>query len=188
MSPIQILWINLVATVSLALPLAFESKESDIMNRKPRKPREPLLNRFVIIRTVLVALIITGTGIGLFLHVFTRETEAGTAGIIATAKAQTMAVTSIVFLQIFYLLNCRSLQRSIFSIGIFSNKTILPGILILIALQTGFVHLPFMNTLFGSAPLDLYSWLESILFGAVVLPVITIEKAIRNALHKKIAN
>ncbi|MBN1603636.1 MAG: HAD-IC family P-type ATPase [Chitinispirillaceae bacterium] len=185
MSPVQILWINLVATVSLALPLAFEAKESDIMNRMPRKPGEPLLNRFVIFRTVLVALIITGTGIGLFLHVFIRETDAGVANSIATAKAQTMAVTSIVFLQIFYLLNCRSLQRSIFSIGVFSNKTILPGILILVILQVGFVYLPFMNSLFGSSPVDLYSWLESILFGAVVLPVITLEKWIRNTLHKK---
>lgn len=185
MSPVQILWINLVATVSLALPLAFEAKESDIMNRMPRKPGEPLLNRFVIFRTVLVALIITGTGIGLFLNVFIRETDAGVANSIATAKAQTMAVTSIVFLQIFYLLNCRSLQRSIFSVGVFSNKTILPGILILVILQVGFVYLPFMNSLFGSSPVNLYSWLESILFGAVVLPVITLEKAIRNTLLKK---
>jgi Ca2+-transporting ATPase len=179
-SPVQILWINLVATVTLALPLAFESKEIDIMNRMPRKPGEPLLNKFVLLRTVFVALIITGTALGLFLRVFNRETSAGADHSVAMVKAQTMAVTSIVFLQIFYLLNCRSLQRSIFSVGVFSNKSVLLGVMILIMLQVGFVYLPFMNTLFGSLPLDLYSWLESILFGALVLPIITIEKAVRN--------
>jgi Ca2+-transporting ATPase len=180
MSPVQILWINLVATVTLALPLAFESKEIDIMNRMPRKPGEPLLNKFVLLRTVFVALIMTGIGLGLFYRVFNRETEVGADHTVTMIKAQTMAVTSIVFLQIFYLLNCRSLQRSIFSIGVFSNKSVLLGILILIVLQAGFVYLPFMNSLFGSASLDLYSWLESIVFGALVLPIITIEKAVRN--------
>ncbi len=184
MSPVQILWINLVATVTLALPLAFEAKEIDIMNRMPRKPGEPLLNKFVLLRTVFVALLITGAGLGLFIHVFNRETNAGIACSVALIKAQTMAVTSIVFLQIFYLLNCRSLQRSIFSIGVFSNKSILAGIFILIVLQAGFVYLPFMNALFGSLPLDMKSWLESILFGAVVLPIITIEKALRNRRKK----
>ncbi|NLE01194.1 MAG: cation-transporting P-type ATPase, partial [Fibrobacter sp.] len=179
MSPVQILWINLVATVTLALPLAFEAKEIDIMNRVPRKPHEPLLNRFVLFRTVLVAILIVIIGLSLFLHVFNRETHDGTATTIELMKAQTMTVTSIVFLQIFYLLNCRSLQRSIFSIGILSNKSVLSGILILIVLQIGFVHLPVMNTLFGSSPLDFYDWIESILFGALVLPIITIEKAIR---------
>ncbi|HEX2959590.1 MAG TPA: HAD-IC family P-type ATPase [Chitinispirillaceae bacterium] len=183
MSPVQILWINLVATVTLALPLAVEAKEIDIMNRKPRRPGEPLLNKFVLLRTVFVALIIAATGLGLFLNVFNRETGAGADHNVAMIKAQTMAVTSIIFLQIFYLLNCRSLQRSIFSVGVFSNKSVLLGIMILILLQVGFVYLPFMNALFGSLPLDLNSWLESILFGAVVLPIITIEKAIRN--HKK---
>jgi Ca2+-transporting ATPase len=179
-SPVQILWINLVATVTLALPLAFETKENDIMNRKPRKPGEPLLNKFVLLRTVFVALIMTGIGLGLFLRVFDREISAGANHGVAMVKAQTLAVTSIVFLQIFYLLNCRSLQRSIFSIGVFSNKSVLLGIAILVVLQVGFVYLPFMNTLFGSLPLDIYSWLESILFGALVLPIISIEKAIRN--------
>ncbi len=179
MSPVQILWINLVATVSLALPLAFETPEKNIMIRQPRNPGESLLSRFVLFRTVLVALIMTAVGIGLFLHTFYRQTGAGIAAADALPRAQTMAVTSIVFLQIFYLLNCRSLRRSVFSIGFFTNKAVIAGIVILLVLQAGFVHLPFMNALFGSAPLDMLDWMESILFGAVVLPLITAEKFIR---------
>jgi len=185
MSPVQILWINLVATISLALPLAFEAKERNIMNRPPRKPNEPLLNPFVIFRTILVALIIAAVGIGLFLKEFSSAINAGVISADALSEAQTMAVTSIVFLQIFYMLNCRSLSESIFNIGVFSNSTVFVGIGILLALQLAYVHLPFMNQLFGSSPLSLQSWAESALCGAVVLPIITIEKIIRNKWKKR---
>ncbi|MBD3244079.1 MAG: HAD-IC family P-type ATPase [Chitinivibrionales bacterium] len=184
MLPVQILWINLVATVSLALPLAFETPEKNIMNRPPRSPGEKLLNPFVLFRTVLVALIMTAVGIGLFLHTFDRQLDEGIAAAAALPRAQTMAVTSIVFLQIFYLLNCRSLRRSVFAVGLFTNKAVIVGILVLLALQAGFVYLPFMNALFGSAPLDPMAWLESALFGAVVLPVISVEKLIRQRKHR----
>ncbi|MBD3314793.1 MAG: HAD-IC family P-type ATPase [Chitinivibrionales bacterium] len=179
MLPVQILWINLVATVSLALPLAFETPEKNIMNRPPRNPDEKLLNPFVLFRTALVALLMTAVAIGLFLQTFNRQVDAGVPTAEALSQAQTMAVTSIVFLQVFYLLNCRSLQRSVFTIGLFSNKAVIVGVLTLLFLQTGYVYLPFMNALFGSAPLDVTDWLESALFGAVVLPVITVEKFIR---------
>jgi Ca2+-transporting ATPase len=185
MSPVQILWINLVATVSLALPLAFETKERNIMNRPPRKPNEPLLNPFVIFRTILVALIITLTGIGLFLKEFSIAIDVGVMGTDALMEAQTMAVTSIVFLQIFYMLNCRSLRESIFNIGVISNPTVFLGIGILLVLQLSYVYLPFMNQLFGSSALSLQSWVESALCGAIVLPVITIEKIIRNRWKKR---
>jgi Ca2+-transporting ATPase len=180
MLPVQILWINLVATVSLALPLAFETPEKNIMNRPPRSPDEKLLNRFVLFRTALVALIMTAVGIGLFLHTFDRQIDAGIAVADALPRARTMAVTSIVFLQIFYLLNCRSLRRSVFTMGLFTNRAVIIGIVVLLALQSAFIYLPFMNALFGSAPLDALAWLESALFGAVVLPLITVEKRIRN--------
>ncbi|MDO5576820.1 MAG: HAD-IC family P-type ATPase, partial [Fibrobacter sp.] len=179
MSPVQILWINLVATVSLALPLAFESKERDIMNRPPRKPGEPILNKFVLFRTVLVAIIITVVGIGLFLNTYNSGLQSGDSAN-ALSKAQTMAVTSIVFLQIFYMLNCRSLKKSIFSIGIFSNYTVFVGIFVLLLLQAAYVYLPFMNELFHSYPLSFGAWIESALYGLVVLPVISVEKWLRS--------
>ena len=185
MTPVQILWINLVATVSLALPLAFENKEKDIMSRPPRRPGEPLLNRFVLFRTVIVALIITGVGIGLFLHTFNTENVMNLESSIALMKAQTMAVTSIIFLQIFYMLNCRSLQQSIFTIGLFSNRAVIYGISILLTLQIGYVYIPFMNNLFGSSPISLAAWAESALFGAVVLPIISIEKMVRGHRRKR---
>jgi len=96
------------------------------------------------------------------------------------AEAQTMAVTTVIVFQIFYLLNCRSLRHSLRSLGVFSNKTIFVGIASLLVLQATYVYAPFMNSIFGSAPLAPIDWLWATLVGAIILPVITIEKWDRN--------
>lgn len=90
-----------------------------------------------------------------------------------------MAVTTVVLFQVFYLLNCRSLKDSVFRIGFFSNPTIFVGIGVLLILQLAFVYAPFMNDMFGTAPLDADALIKSILVGLSVLPVITIEKWLR---------
>jgi magnesium-transporting ATPase (P-type) len=178
MLPTQLLWINLVATVALALPLAFEAKEPHIMRRSPRRPDEPLLGPFVIQRTVIVALLMSVGAIGLFQWEYAAKV--GRFGHdIALREAQTMAVTTVIMFQIFYVLNCRSLRDSIFRIGVFSNPSVFLGIGMLIILQLGFIYLPFMHTVFGSASLDLYAFCISTTVGAVILPVISLEKWVR---------
>ncbi len=187
MLPTQILWINLVATVALALPLAFEAMEPDVMRRPPREPGAPIMNRFVVVRTVIVSLLMTAGAIGLFLYEFygelARMEAAGTAHAdargLACREAQTMAVTTVVLFQIFYLLNCRSLRASMFRIGLFSNPYVYLGILALVILQAGFIYLPFMNRAFGSAPLSPLEVGKALLLALTVLPVIGIEKWIR---------
>jgi Ca2+-transporting ATPase len=100
--PVQILWIYPVATVALALPLAFEAKESEIMHRPPRDPRAPVLPHFVVWRTVLAALLITAGAIWVFKWYFDPFLNTATAASgTPLAKAQTMAVTTLIMLQIF---------------------------------------------------------------------------------------
>jgi magnesium-transporting ATPase (P-type) len=174
--PIQILWINLVATVALALPLAFEAKEPDLMRRPPRPPAQPILGRFVIVRTALAASIMTAGAIGLFLYEYWTELALGVDPELAVREAQTMAVTSVILFQIFYLLNCRSLRDSLWAIGLWSNPLVYMGIGGLLALQLAFVYLPFMNVVFGSAPLNLDAWTKAMLVALGVLPVVSLEK------------
>ena len=172
MLPTQLLWINLVATVALALPLAFEAKEPNVMRRPPRKPDAPVLSGFVIFRTFLAAILMTAGAIGLFLY----EYNAAGRTAEALAKAQTMAVTTVIMFQIFYMLNCRSLKDSIFAIGFFSNKTVFIGIGSLLLLQAAFIYVPLMHTVFGSAPLSLRDLAFATLAGMIILPVISLEK------------
>jgi Ca2+-transporting ATPase len=94
-------------------------------------------------------------------------------------------VTSITFTQIFYLLNCRSLHSSLFAQGFFSNPPVFIGIGFLLVLQVCFIYLPPLQTLFNSAPLDGRAWMFAMAVGAIVLPIISLDKWIRN---RRIAN
>jgi magnesium-transporting ATPase (P-type) len=174
--PVQILWINLVATVTLALPLAFEAHEPGLMSRPPRDPGEPLLSRFVVARTIAVGALMAAVAIVLFL----LDAPAGvTAGSPALARAQTLAVTSVAFFQIFYLLVCRTLTAPLGSIGATSNPRAFAGMGLLLVLQAGFVHLPVLQTLFHTTDLTATDWLLACAAGALVLPVVAAEKAWR---------
>jgi Ca2+-transporting ATPase len=175
MLPTQLLWINLVATVSLALPLAFEAREADIMRRAPRAPDAPVLSRFVVMRTGMVAVLMAAGAIGLFLWEYHRELpRAGHA--LALAEAQTMAVNTVISFQVFYLLMCRTLVGSLRKVGLFSNRAIFAGVGVLVLLQAAFMYVPFMQRVFGTAPLDLGAIGLAVLVGAVVLPVVGLEK------------
>jgi Ca2+-transporting ATPase len=174
--PVQILWINLVVAVGLALSLAFEAMEPDIMHRLPRKADAPILNKFMVTRTLMVGAIMAAGTIGLFFWEYFTELGRGIAEKTALAEAQTMSVTSLMFFQIFYLLNCRSFRFSVFKMGVFSNSYIVIGIGFVILAQIGFVYLPFMNQLFSSSPINSEAWFISIAIGFTILPIVALEK------------
>ncbi|MCC6144822.1 MAG: HAD-IC family P-type ATPase [Candidatus Hydrogenedentes bacterium] len=178
MLPTQLLWINLVATVALALPLAFEAKEPDTMRRPPRDPKAPILSGFVISRTVIAAVLMTAGAVGLFIYEYFHAVETNISKEVAIAEAQTMAVTTVIMFEIFYLLNCRSLRGSVLDIGFFSNKTIFAGAALLL-LQAAFIYLPILQRIFGTTALDPFEIALTVIVGATILPVIALEKRIR---------
>ena len=176
MLPTQLLWINLVAAVALALPLAFEVKEPDVMKRPPRKPDAPLFNRFITFRVFFVSLLMTAGTILLFNMQYASALESGINPPDAQSKAQTSAVTFVIIFQIFYMLNCRSLRDSLLKIGFFSNSTIFAGIGIVLVLQVVFIYAPFMQSIFETTALDTNDLLLATGFGFLVFPVIGLEK------------
>ncbi|TQM36927.1 cation-translocating P-type ATPase [Pseudonocardia cypriaca] len=165
--PVQILWINLVATVSLALPVAFEAQEPDAMRKPPRDPDERLLSRFVVVRTVYVGALMAAVAIALFLVAWPAT---------PIAQAQTLAVTSVALFQIFYLLMCRTLTAPVHTIGWTSNRYVFAGIAVLLVLQTAVVHLPFLQAVFHTEDLTVGQWALAAAAGAVVVPVVAVEK------------
>ena len=182
MQPAQLLWINMATSVALGLPLAFEAKEPNVMRRPPRAPDAPILGRVVIVRTALAAVVMAAGAIGLFIFEYFHVVESGVSDAVALGEAQTMAVTTVVAFQVFYLLNSRSLDHSLLEIGLFSNWTVWAGIGALAALQLAFVYLPFMNALFGTVPLPVPDLLLAIAVGVTILPVISAEKWVRSRL------
>ncbi len=170
--PLQLLWINLTDTL-LGLPLTFEPKESDLMRRPPRKPKQPLLTRQLMMRTGLVSLIMVAGGLGLFLW----ELRVENSGL---AAARTTVVNVVVLVEALYLFNCRSLTHSVFSLGFFTNRWVVAGSLGMVVAQLLFTYAPFMNKLFHSAPISGESWLRIVAVAATVFVVVEIEKWLRN--------
>ncbi|MFO7528038.1 MAG: HAD-IC family P-type ATPase [Marinobacter sp.] len=159
--PVQILWVNLVVAIALALPLALEAREPGLMKRPPRPPKEPLLSRFLVVRTFLVGALMTGGAAGLFLLEYTADLSEGAELELARGKAQTMAVTTIILFQMLYLLNCRSLTQTFWRIGLFSNLWVYLGIGVTLVLQLAFVYFEPLNQLFHTRPLEAADWLMS---------------------------
>ena len=171
LTPVQILWVNMVTAVALELALAFEPPEKDIMMRRPRHANMPILTRYLIWRIVFVSLIMMAGTMGLFLW----GMEQGES----VEYARTVAVNTLVIFQIFYLFNSRYINASIFNWeGFTGNRYVLYATSILVLFQLGFTYLPFMQTLFGTVAINLNSWIFIVLAASSVLFLVEIEKLI----------
>jgi magnesium-transporting ATPase (P-type) len=178
-TPVQILWVNMVTAVTLSLAIAFERPEPGLMARRPRDPREPLVNGFMLWRIAFVTVLLVATSLGMFLWEQSRGLDLETA--------RTAAVNTLVMGQIFYLFNCRRLTGSILSReGFFGNPQALRAIIVLLVLQALLTHLPLMQALFGTAALDAPAWGRILLAGIVVLFAVELEKTFwRHAENRK---
>ncbi|MFA7316569.1 MAG: cation-transporting P-type ATPase [Sulfuricella sp.] len=174
--PVQILWINMTTAGILGLALACEPKEKGIMLRPPREPNSPILSHSVIFRITLVSFLMLGAAFWLFAW----ELSDGAT----LAEARTAAVNAFVMVELFYLFNCRSLEKSVFQLGFFSNLWVLGGVVAMFLLQVAYTYLPVMNRLFQSAPVDLTVWGRATLAGVVVFVVVEIEKSWWNKREK----
>lgn len=174
--PVQILWVNLVVAIALALPLALEAREPGLMQRPPRPPNEPLLSTFLVLRTFLVGALMTAGAVWLFFREYHADLLAGVSTNQARSAAQTAAVTTIILFQMLYLLNCRSLTQTFWRIGLFSNRWVYIGICATLGLQLAFVYLAPFNRLFHTRPLDAADWVMSAAVALGGFLVISMEK------------
>ena len=169
LTPVQILWVNMVTAVTLALSLAFEPPEQNVMRRPPRDAHEPILTRYLIWRAVFVSFIIMGGTMGMFLW----EMKQGAS----IEHARTVAVNTLVMFEIFYLFNSRYITASIFNrAGLTGNRYVLMTIAILIIFQLGFTYLAPMQILFGTTAIDFSIWLRILVVTSSVLFLVELEK------------
>lgn len=169
--PVQILWINMTTAVALGLMLAFEPTEPGIMTRPPRDPGQPILTGVLVERIVLVSFMMLAGAYGVFLWELDR-TE-------SIPAARTAAVNVIVMVELFYLFNCRSLERTMFHVGLFSNPWIWRGVTVMTALQLLLTYLPAMNRLFHTAPIDGPAWGLVLAAAVTVYVVVELETWLR---------
>ena len=170
---IQILWINLVTDGFPALALGIDPSPKDIMERSPKNPKEKILSKETLIRMGIIGLTMMAGTLFVFKWYLNKDIQ----------YAQTMAFSTLVAFQMFNVLNCRSQDKSIFKVGLFSNKWLIGAIVISILLQIAVIHTS-LGILFKTVPLQLIDWMYVFLISSSVLIVIEIQKLVMPWLQK----
>jgi magnesium-transporting ATPase (P-type) len=170
-TPVQILWINMITAVAVGLTLAFEPTEPGAMRRPARPSGQAILSGRLLWRILFVsALMVVGT-FGVFVWALSRELPLETA--------RTIAVNTIVVMEIFYLFSIRFVHgTSLTWIGVLGTRAVLIGVGVVIAAQLAFTYLPPLQAVFGSRPLSLLDGLATIGIGVAMLAVVEAEKGV----------
>jgi magnesium-transporting ATPase (P-type) len=170
-APAQILWVNMVSSIALALVLAFEPTEADVMRRPPRSPSEPMLSAFVAWRIGLVSVLFMG---GIFgMHAWALSWGAD------EATARTVAVNTLVAMEVFYLFSVRYLKSPSFTWqGVKGTPLVLASVAAVVVLQLLFTYAPFMHSLFNTRPLGVGTLFAIGAAGVAVLLILEVEKAL----------
>lgn len=171
-TPVQILWVNMVSSVILAMTLAFEPPEHDIMRRPPRRASEPILSGFVVWRIAFVSILFC-------LGIFGKFTFAQMQGS-SVEEARTIAVNTLVVMEIFYLFSVRYLNNPSLTLkGLMGTRPVLIAITAVTALQFLFTYAPFMKVFFQTRPLSLMEGLQIVAVGVAFLLILEFEKRVR---------
>jgi magnesium-transporting ATPase (P-type) len=169
MTPLQILWINMVLTPTLGLVLAFEPPEPNVMRRPPRSANAGLLSPFLVWRVAFVSLILLVGALSVFFYALGRGLDMETA--------RTMVVNTIVVVEIFYLFNVRYLHMTSFTWrGVLGTPPVLIAVGIVVVAQLAFTYLPAMQAVFATRPVAFLDGLLIVAVGAVAMAILEAEK------------
>jgi len=166
LTAVQILWMNLVTDGLPALALGSDPADKNVMDRQPRRRDEGILSgRSMLYITFLGAVIAAGT-----LWVFASELQFG------APKAQSMAFTTIVMFEMFNAFNFRSLDRSLFKTGVFSNKWLWVAVASSVVLQLAVIYAPFLQGAFGTVALGALDWVKVLAVSCIVFILVEAKK------------
>jgi magnesium-transporting ATPase (P-type) len=175
-TPIQILWINMVTAVALGLTFAFEPTEPGTMRRPPRATSEPLLSGEVLWRVLFVSILFVAGVYGMFHWALDRG--------LAVETARTIAVNTIIVMEIFYLFSVRYVHGpSLTWQGVLGTPAVLIGIAAVVVSQLAFTYLPQMQELFDTRPVAFLDGAAVIGVGIALLLAVETEKRVRRLLR-----
>lgn len=171
MTATQILWINLVTSVTLGLVLAFEPPEPGIMTRPPRKRDAPLISGFILWRVAIVSILFAAALLGVYFTAlgYGRSIE----------ESRTLVVNMLVIAEIFYLFNVRYMHvRSISLIGMLGTRAVLAAVGLVTLAQFAFTYFPPMQAIFETRAVSMIEGICLVATGAAIFLFLEIEKAI----------
>jgi P-type Ca2+ transporter type 2C len=162
LTPLQILWVNLVTDGLPGLALTLEPTERDTMERPPHPPRENIFGRGMARDILWIGLLMGFVALGVG-YIYFQNDPSG-----SPAVWQTMIFTTLTLSQMGNALATRSTRDTIFEIGLLTNKALLGSVLLTFLLQMAVIYLPFLNRAFGTVPLSARDLAISLAFSTVV--------------------
>jgi Ca2+-transporting ATPase len=163
--PIQVLWVNIVSDGLPALALSVDPYDKDIMERKPRSPKEGILHGMVLF--VVVAAVVDFLA-EMILLVYWKNTN-----FVSLERLRTIIFTSTVLFELFFVFNCRSEKHSVFRMNVFRNRALVLAVALSFLLQLAVIYVPFFQPLFRTVPLSPSDWLIILAIaslGLLILP------------------
>ncbi|MCK4367585.1 MAG: calcium-translocating P-type ATPase, SERCA-type [Thermoplasmata archaeon] len=178
--PIQILWINLVTDGLPALALGVDPIPGDIMERKPRDPKENPINREMFFMIVLVGIIMLVGTLGIFqLHRYLGY---------GVTEARTVAFTTLVMFQLFFVFSVRSPRQPLNLAGFLANPKLILAVLVSASLQLIVVYLPPLHAVFDTASIGILEWVLILLVSSSVIFIIEGYKVVRSRMLDRAAS
>lgn len=186
-SALQVLWLNMINSIAMTVPLAFEPKSNRVMQRPPLEPKASLLSKPLLWRIGLISVFNWILIFGMFLwalHAYGSGNAGNGAGDDELAVARTMAIQALVAGRIIYLLSISQFWASLWqkmqgqAVKINDSTAIGLGIVAAVLLQILFSQWGLMNQLFGTAPLNLTQWGLCLLAGLPIVVVVAIANRI----------
>ena len=169
LAALQILWLNLITDIFPAFSLALEPSTPDIMKRRPRDPKEPILPPELIFLIAWEGLLLAGATLAAFaagLNWYGNEGE-------GLKRATTIAFMTLALTQVFHVFNARSRNRSAFTRQLFTNGWLWAAIATCLLLQIAAVHVPLLQRVLNTVSPSMPEW--GLIFGCSLLPVAVIE-------------
>jgi Ca2+-transporting ATPase len=170
--PLQILWINLITDSLPAVALAMEPAESDVLDRPPRPPREPILGGRQWLRIGVTGLLEAATALFVFVWYLDRGD---------LVQARSMAFSTLVFCELLRAFAARSFTKTFWQIGLSTNVRLIVVVLLSIAVQLAILRIPFTQRIFAIGGLGLHELLLCLALGLIPVTVLELYKRIRQA-------
>lgn len=171
----QILWVNMVSSVALAMALAFEPTEPSTLKRPPRDPASPILSRGLALRIALVSLLFCAGVFGQFWLALAQD--------LSLETARTMAVNTLVVMEIFYLFSVRYAYGTSLSLeGVKGTRAVWVALLVVTGLQLAFTYLPWLAMWFEAQPLGPAQSAQVLAVGVAMLLLMEAGKAVQRRL------
>ena len=170
LTTIQILWVNLTTDGLPAIALGVDPGDPDLMERKPRDPKESVFSREV--KAYLIASPILTT-ILLLAGYFYYQPWLGGHNLI---EARTQLFTAVIMVELAIAISCRSLKYPVFKVGVFKNKFLWLAVLSSFAIQLGVLYTPLLHGIFDVTYPELIDWITAIVFTAITFGVLEIGK------------